>query len=275
MEEINVLPMHLRILSFNIWDLPLWHVKHRTARIERIAAHLTSLNLDIVCLQESFDIAHRKLLHEALGPGYHMTDGGKARGIFFTNLDTTGGLVTFSRFPIRQYRFTPFNRLTNVGLPEFFARKGFLAAALETPAGPLHVVNTHLHSASFLFGDSRVRRRQLRAILRTVHRRGRGTPAIVAGDLNEHNLGAGEAFTSLLAQFQFTHPAPSVLRPTYRPENDYVEASWINRVAMPLRLDYFLVRAVEEYGLGVARYEPLHLQPPLSDHDPVLLVLES
>ncbi len=267
--------MRLRILSFNIWDLPLWHVKNRTERIERIAAHLGSLDLDIVCLQESFDIKHRRMLHTALGSAYHMTDGGKPRGIFFTNLDTTGGLVTFSRFPIRQYRFTPFNRLTNVGLPEFFARKGFLSVALETPAGPLRVVNTHLHSPSFLVGDSRVRRRQLRAILRAVHRRGRDAPAIVAGDLNEHNLDAGEAFASLLAQFQFTHPAPSVLRPTYRPENDYVEASWVNRVAMPLRLDYFLVRGAERYGLTITRYEPLHLQPPLSDHDPVLLVLES
>lgn len=267
--------MHLRVLSFNIWDLPLWHVKRRTERIERIAAHLASLNLDVVCLQEAFDTSHREFLRRALGKEYRMTDGGKPRGIFFTKLDTTGGLVTFSRFPIREYAFVPFNRLTNVGVPEFFARKGFLDAVVETPAGPIRVVNTHLHSPSFLFGDSRIRRRQLRTILRAVDAQSGELPALIAGDLNENNLDMRGVFGRLISQFRFLHPTRGALRPTYRPENHYVEESWINRVPSPLRLDYFLSRGAEQYGLRVARYEPLYLRPPLSDHDPVLLVLEA
>ena len=54
----------LRIVSFNIWDLPYWFVKNRKPRILQIAEYLQRLDAEIICLQESFDIHHRRLLYE-------------------------------------------------------------------------------------------------------------------------------------------------------------------------------------------------------------------
>ena len=57
----------LKIVSFNIWDLPYWFVKNRRQRILQIAEYLRRLDAEIVCLQESFDVHHRRLLYEHLG----------------------------------------------------------------------------------------------------------------------------------------------------------------------------------------------------------------
>src|SRR5438132_12796636 len=57
----------LKIVSFNIWDLPYWFVKNWRQRILQIAEYLQRLDADIVCLQESFDVHHRRLLYEHLG----------------------------------------------------------------------------------------------------------------------------------------------------------------------------------------------------------------
>ena len=51
----------LKIVSFNIWDLPYWFVKNRRQRILQIAEYLQRLDAEIICLQESFDVHHRRL----------------------------------------------------------------------------------------------------------------------------------------------------------------------------------------------------------------------
>src|SRR5919197_5354239 len=66
----------LKIVSFNIWDLPYWFVENRQQRILQIAAYLQKLDAEIVCLQESFDVSHRRLLYESLGPDKYYASGG-------------------------------------------------------------------------------------------------------------------------------------------------------------------------------------------------------
>src|SRR5262245_22639147 len=97
----QALSSQLKIVSFNIWDLPYWFVKNRQQRILQIAAYLQRLDAEIICLQESFDVNHRRLLYEHLGcDRYYASDGFEAtRKAPFAALDTTGGLVTFSKFP--------------------------------------------------------------------------------------------------------------------------------------------------------------------------------
>src|SRR5215813_2067308 len=104
----------LKIVSFNIWDLPYWFVKNRQQRILQIAAYLRRLDAEIICLQESFDVHHRRLLYERLGCDRYYASGGfeETRKAPFASLDTTGGLVTFSRFPIIEHTFMPFNQFT-------------------------------------------------------------------------------------------------------------------------------------------------------------------
>src|SRR5262245_47349742 len=66
----------LKIVSFNIWDVPYWFVKNRKQRILQIADYLRSLDAEIVCLQESFDVHHRRLLYAHLGLERYYASGG-------------------------------------------------------------------------------------------------------------------------------------------------------------------------------------------------------
>ncbi len=104
----------LKIVSFNIWDLPYWFVKNRKQRILQIAEYLQRLDAEIICLQESFDVHHRRLLYEHLGLDRYYASGGfeETRKAPLASFDTTGGLVIFSKFPIIQYKFRPFNQFT-------------------------------------------------------------------------------------------------------------------------------------------------------------------
>lgn len=45
-------PAPLKVVSFNIWDLPYWFVKNREQRILQIAEYLQKLDAEIVCLQD-------------------------------------------------------------------------------------------------------------------------------------------------------------------------------------------------------------------------------
>jgi mRNA deadenylase 3'-5' endonuclease subunit Ccr4 len=104
----------LKIVSFNIWDLPYWFVKNREQRILQIAEYLRKLDAEIVCLQESFDVRHRRFLYESLGSDkYYASDGFETtRKAPLALFDTTGGLVIFSKFPIIQNKFIPFNQFS-------------------------------------------------------------------------------------------------------------------------------------------------------------------
>jgi endonuclease/exonuclease/phosphatase family metal-dependent hydrolase len=92
----------LKIVSFNIWDLPYWFVKDRKQRMHKIAEYLQRLDAEIICLQESFDVHHRRLLYEHLGLDRYYASGGfeATRKVPLASFDTTGGLVIFSKFPM-------------------------------------------------------------------------------------------------------------------------------------------------------------------------------
>jgi endonuclease/exonuclease/phosphatase family metal-dependent hydrolase len=104
----------LKIVSFNIWDLPYWFIRNRKQRILQIAEYLRRLDAEIVCLQESFDVHHRRVLYEYLGFQRYYASGGfeETRKAPFAEFDTTGGLVIFSKFPILQSTFIPFHQFT-------------------------------------------------------------------------------------------------------------------------------------------------------------------
>lgn len=270
--------MHLNIISFNILDLPTFSDEERQSRLKEIAAYLRGLDPDIVCLQEAWNIKHRDLLHNALGADrYHRTNGNLRRALFFMHLDTTGGLVTFSKFPIMRNVFVPFTRFLNAAVPEFFSRKGFLDTVIETPRGPLRVLNTHLHQPAY-FGDAFVRRKQFAHILAHLERNDEALPTVVAGDFNEHHISLHEDFIEPLRVARLAHPPNGdSLAPSFRPDNPFAnrlaDRFTNSKIEEPKRYDHILVRHLDRAGIATGRYEPLPLNPPLSDHDPIILTL--
>jgi endonuclease/exonuclease/phosphatase family metal-dependent hydrolase len=266
----------LRIVSFNIWDLPYWFVKNRKQRILQIAEYLQRLDAEIICLQESFDVHHRRLLYEHLGLERYYASGGfeETRKVPLASFDTTGGLVIFSKFPIIQYKFIPFNQFTP-SLIEHIGRKGLLEATIETPYGVIQVFNIHLHVGKNFLAHS-IRVKQLKSVLDRMKSQP-NLPIILAGDFNENALMEQKEFVTILQSRGLTHSLhfeQYEFMPSYRIKNPFVN-NWLNRSKYSRRLDYILVRLTEEFDLKVVQYEPMYLIPPLSDHDPVFLSLSS
>lgn len=267
--------MRRTIITFNIWDLPLWFVRGRDARIAKVADFLAAEDADIVCLQESFDVRHRLSIARRLGERYAMSDGHeetrKILGV--KTFDMTGGLVVFSKFPIVSSRFFPFSRLMNVSCIEFLARKGFLEVVVETPEGPLRVIDIHAHKVA-RFGGRWVHLRQVERVLSFL-KDAPTMPTVFAGDFNEDQMTRVPEFRERFRAAGFAHPGPDdePLAPSYRKENPLVDA-WPNRIASSERDDYVLLRGILGSGWNVVHYAPYADDARLSDHDPVMLVLE-
>jgi endonuclease/exonuclease/phosphatase family metal-dependent hydrolase len=256
----------MEIITYNIWDLPLFFVKNRDKRMLDIAKFLTERKTDIICLQESWSLKHRALLSEYMRKhGYHDA-------VHQTNIKrNNGGLLTFSKFPITSVRFIPFGRWA-FSISEIIGNKGVLETIIETPKGLIRILNVHLHyESSKLFKTSQIRLRQLQKLF-TAITQDETMPTILAGDFNQHTMMESKHFSQLFTKEDFVTSKEPLL-PTYRTENPLVD-NWINRVSTSKRYDYILTKNITHSGFMIKNYTPVYLPTALSDHDPVSLVLE-
>lgn len=260
----------MKIVTLNIWDLPLWFVPDRKERISHISVYLKELDADIICLQESFDPHHRGVLNSLLS-AYQTSDPHlDQRSVFFLSFDTTGGLITFSKFPIVTSTFIPFSRFF---LPpiEFLGRKGILIVLLDTPYGKLRVINTHIYQG-WLF-NKMIRMSQIGTMFSQIRTHG-SMPTMIAGDFNIDNLFFDKEFLEHMARNNFTHPFIKTVDPTYRKANPYVNMG-MNRITHSKRLDYILYNDLSSLHLKIGRYDVLYTDTLISDHDPVVLEMEA
>ncbi|KAK9864124.1 hypothetical protein WJX84_004721 [Apatococcus fuscideae] len=131
--------MELEVLTLNCWGL--WLVaKQRARRLRLIAEALQRTTADVVHLQEVWcrSDADLILVEAAKGKLQH--------GHHFVAGHFGSGLLTLSRYPLKQVRFVQF---TAAGDPvslkgDYFAGKGVGWAQLDTPAGIVDTFNTHL-----------------------------------------------------------------------------------------------------------------------------------
>lgn len=134
----------LRVATLNVWALP-WPVGRGVLpRMRAIAASLPGIGADVVLFQEVWrDDARDALLAAGERHGYaqRWQPPGSAGG--------GSGLLVLSRLPIAG---THFERYALRGLPErvdhgdYHGHKGFVVLHVETAAGRVAVLNTHLHA---------------------------------------------------------------------------------------------------------------------------------
>jgi endonuclease/exonuclease/phosphatase family metal-dependent hydrolase len=273
--------MKLKIISQNIWDVPFWFSTKRQERIPRLGEFFKEQDADVICFQESFDVRHRNKLHEFLGKDKYEasesdTNGKTRRVLLFKRFDLTGGIVTFSKLPIKKSYFVRYRRFVDMMFSEYIGRKGVLETIVETPKGPIMVMSTHLHHG-WTSVDHRVRLKQLRQLIKAA-KAAKNMPVIVAGDFNENDMFKDKDFFHLLKKAGFTDPArgeKEEARPTIRFGNHYASKTWFNRSPKSRRIDYIITKDLEKFGWRVADFKVLD-QPknPLSDHDPVMLEIE-
>jgi endonuclease/exonuclease/phosphatase family metal-dependent hydrolase len=172
----------LTVLSINIWDLPITLPgTRRRLRRRRLLERLPAMDADLVLLQEAFRPSLRAALAEVMH-GYHADAllGAKRRWGPIT-LDASGGLLTFTRWPVLGTRYEPSLAVRGMKLDERIGRKGVLWTVIDTPAGPVTIGNVHLYAGNGPV-DARVRTAQTGRIVRGAARA--AEPIIIAGDFN-------------------------------------------------------------------------------------------
>ncbi len=274
--------MELKILTFNIWDIPAWFCVNREGRIARLPDFLKKHDPDIICLQESFDTKNRALIHKTLGKSlYKIQDNWQKtrRILLYKKFDKSGGLVTFSKFKIQKTVFTPFKKHPLMSLWERFGAKGFLETLIKTPYGPLLVINVH-----FLNGKNKIpkkiRMMQVSSLFERL--KSENGTTIIAGDFNEEAHEGEDNFHHIFQKLGFSDSArflKKVQRPTLSIDNPYTTILFqIRAGGISERYDHVLVKnglpAGRQGGsltLEVKDVRTLN-QPknPLSDHEPVL-----
>ncbi len=159
--------------------MPGLHRRHRRQLLLRL---LPGLGPDLILIQEAFIPRFKTRLAAALG-GYE-TDGylGSTRRVGPFRMDASGGLLTFSRWPIASSRFVTFSRIPRSHVDERIGRKGCLWTEIDTPAGRMLVGNTHLYSGMGVF-NARARAAQARD-LEVFSSSLRALPTVIAGDFN-------------------------------------------------------------------------------------------
>lgn len=134
-------PIRLRVATLNVWGLAEGLSRHLGARMEAIGRALPTLELDVLALQESWTEEGRAVLVAG------ARDAGLEHVWHRPEAFGGSGLVLCSRQPLQKVRFVRF--LLN-GHPEridhadYFGGKGAVIATLDTAAGAVDVLNTHL-----------------------------------------------------------------------------------------------------------------------------------
>ena len=251
----------LRLLTFNA--LMRGDVR---ARLRALGAVLEQSDYDLVCLQEILPRGHAGLVRRlARHYGHHAWSG---------SVLLQGGLVLLSRWPLRTARFVRYPR-TGALRPEYLMRKGAQLAVVETPGGPLAVVNTHLSANRD--GDwspanrhTRIARAELGHLAGALAGLDPALPVVAAGDFNLPRDAV------VLAEFLARAGLADVLAgdtgPTYRPTP---------RWPAPPAFDHVLIRSAPGCALSargrVVLQEPVALpggrRGYLSDHYGVAAVL--
>ncbi len=169
----------MRVATLNAWGLPALFADDVGIRLREIGRRLAHLDLDAIAFQEVWTSEAQRLLGEAgLRAGLtHGWQGPAGLG--------GSGLLVLSRHPIGSVRFERYILHGDPSVGDYYGGKGFAELTLETPAGPVTLVDTHLHAryASSVAHQYRPHRIgqivQLAASLASV----RG-PLLVGGDFN-------------------------------------------------------------------------------------------
>src|SRR5262245_54771068 len=134
--------MRIRVATLNVWALPEPLARSVAPRMQAIGRRLASLDLDAMAFQEVWTEGARERLIAAgreagLPHAWHHPAG------------FGGGLLVLTRLPIRSARFDAYSRRGDPARPDhpdYYGGKGWATLELTTRAGPLLLVDTHLHA---------------------------------------------------------------------------------------------------------------------------------
>jgi len=223
--------MSLRLGTFNVWGLPEAFADDVSSRMRGLASRLPGVDLDVLLIQEAWtDEVRGTLRRAALAADFEVAAGH----------DASGGLMVFSRLPIRTSEFESFRFRGDperLAQGEFLGGKGFQTLTLEGENGPFSVINTHLHARYRRFRpqlNSAVRTAQMMQIIGAMNEID-GT-VVVGGDFNCTSEDA--EYRIFRALTHAVELGDGRLHPTLAKSNYYKR----NRTSADKRVDYLFVR---------------------------------
>ncbi|MFW6146857.1 MAG: endonuclease/exonuclease/phosphatase family protein [Thermodesulfobacteriota bacterium] len=220
----------VRAMTYNIHSCVNTYREVNPYTVARI---IKALEADVVALQEvdaekndGDNHNQAKTIAERLNMNY----------VFFPVEDNglhAFGLAVLSRFPIGEYSFTR--------LPSHYAtliprKRGAIRATIHTPAGPIHLFNTHL---SVYKGEQR---KQMKVLLDTEWLSSimDNQPAIFCGDLNAGSLSRTyRRVANYLTDVQKALDDPWLPRPTFHARSPFlrIDHMFISRHFTPLKVE--------------------------------------
>lgn len=176
-------PITLKVVTFNVHGLYVAS-RDRAERMQAIADTLTSLDPDIVGLQETFVENDRMILSEGLGNSRLKYQK------YYPSATVGSGLLVLSAFPIVEgyfHRYVQNGKWYKLYHGDWWAGKGVALARLALPnkAGYVDFYNTHAHAGYGGTEYDEDRKAQMLDLSRFVDASGlKVAPAIVVGDMN-------------------------------------------------------------------------------------------
>lgn len=169
----------MKVLSWNIYMLPLLvpYRSNRRKRSQSIVAELLKLDFDIICFQEAFLPASRRLIWQGLHHLYPYQYGPANNGRHFK---TNSGLWILSKVKLNVLQTVQFTRHTGW---DSMARKGAMLLAGEWNGHPFHLLGTHLQAGVAHPKIREVQIAQLKNELLIPYRKP-NVPQIICGDMN-------------------------------------------------------------------------------------------
>lgn len=265
----------IRLLTFNCAAIPLL-TPASGARLERLAAEVSRLEPDVVCLQELCLGSQARRLGRLLAAWPFRFLVPRAGLV-------AGGLAVFSKVPFREASFERFREQGPWLGYSCLARlsgKGFMRLVFDAP--PLELFHTHLLAdysrcpgAGAPYGELQLK--QLEQLLAALRGAGRERTMVLAGDLN---FPPGSEPFRRLVEAGLEDPMEGVSEPSM-----VDEASFPTVPAVPrrmARLDYVLARSGSDplvltgarYVLDARRERGPGRAFTLSDHRGVLAEFE-
>lgn len=183
-KPITILTFNAGLLDINLFGLsffkPAAYIEKRT---EAIAKQLKDSNADIIALQEVYLRKHHRYFIEELEEVYPYHAYPEMQ-----RFNWGSGLMTFSKFPMIEWNFTPFVELGTVD-EKIFTKRGMLNASVKICGSvSINIVNIHLTSGGVFhqMDDKKIeqkRSKQIEEVLRVANET-KTEGVIILGDFN-------------------------------------------------------------------------------------------
>jgi endonuclease/exonuclease/phosphatase family metal-dependent hydrolase len=237
------------VATLNAWGLPWDLARHTLRRMRAIREGLAGLGADLVALQEVWSAEARQVLLEGAlraGWGWRWHNRAELGG---------SGLLVLSRLPIAEARFDPFRlrgRPERLRHGDYWGGKGFALLGIETPGGPVALVDTHLHAQYDAdAADEYLGERAGQVVELVAGLSGVAAPLVAAGDFNLREDQPLYRVLTGLGGLRDTAAEIDAREPTVLASNPYRS----QRPQASARIDYLFVRDGIERGIRVRSVE--------------------